>query len=89
MEILLILTLILLLTSFYYLSQFKNSTNLLSSENKLFKQREEQLNQTISDLNATLQTEQHIIRERKTELDKKEKEIVLTLNDLEIELAKE
>ena len=65
MEILLILALILLLTSFYYLSQFKNSTNLLSSENKLFKQREEQLNQTISDLNATLQTEQHIIRERK------------------------
>lgn len=89
MEILLILTLILLLTSFYYLSQFKNSTNLLSSENKLFKQREEQLNQTISDLNATLQTEQHIIKERKAELDKKEKEIVLTLNDLEIELAKE
>jgi len=89
MEFLVFTCIIILIASLYFQSQHKNNANLLSSENKLLKNREDQLNRTISDLNASLKREQEIIKERKTELDKKEKHIVSTLNDLEIQLAKE
>jgi len=89
MEIIAFICIIILIASFYFQSQYKNNANLLLSENKLLKTREDQLNTTISELNASLKREQEIIQERKIELDKKEKDIVLTLNDLEIQLAKE
>lgn len=89
MEIIAFISIIILLASLYFQSQYKNNVSLLSSENKLLKTREDQLNTTISELNASLKREQEIIQERKIELDKKEKDIVLTLNDLEIQLAKE
>jgi predicted Holliday junction resolvase-like endonuclease len=89
MEIIAFISIIILIASLYFQSQYKNNVSLLSSENKLLKTREDQLNTTISELNASLKREQEIIQERKIELDKKEKDIVLTLNDLEIQLAKE
>jgi predicted Holliday junction resolvase-like endonuclease len=89
MEIIAFISIIILIASLYFQSQYKNNVSLLSSENKLLKTREDQLNTTISELNASLKREQEIIQERKIELDKKEKGIVLTLNDLEIQLAKE
>jgi predicted Holliday junction resolvase-like endonuclease len=89
MEIIAFISIIILIESLYFQSQYKNNVSLLSSENKLLKTREDQLNTTISELNASLKREQEIIQERKIELDKKEKGIVLTLNDLEIQLAKE
>jgi predicted Holliday junction resolvase-like endonuclease len=89
MEIIALISIIILIASLYFQSQYKNNVSLLSSENKLLKTREDQLNTTISELNASLKREQEIIQERKIELDKKEKDIVLTLNDLEIQLAKE
>ena len=89
MEIIAFISIIILIASLYFQSQYKNNVSLLSSENKLLKTREDQLNTTISELNASLKREQEIIQERKIELDKKEKDIILTLNDLEIQLAKE
>lgn len=99
-EITLFGCIILLTYTLYRLKQKENNAESLKSENtslknqltllsKDYNSREQNLNQTIQNLQISFNKEQDLIKERKLELDSKEKKLVNELNSLEQRLIEE
>ena len=91
---------ILLTYTLYRLKQKQNNARSLRLENQSLKDqltqsqkdyhsRENNLNQTIQNLQISFSKEQDLIKERKLELDLKEKKLLQELNSLELRLIEE
>ena len=91
---------ILLTYTLYRLKQKQNNARSLRLENQSLKDqltqsqkdyhsRENNLNQTIQNLQISFSKEQDLIKERKLELDSKEKKLLQELNSLELRLIEE
>jgi len=83
----------LILFQFFYFLKFKKNIDKLELEIKLqskdFFSRENNYLATISTLQESSKLEQKIINERKQELDQKEKDLLIKLEDLENKLSQE
>ena len=93
LEIFLVCVIIYLLYKIHFLKNNQLNVDLLKEENLLLKnqltEKELEFNLSIEKLNASFIQEQSFLKERRLELDNKEKKLIADIQDLETRLFEE